>query len=78
MAEKILVVDDEIRAAVAQPGIVARHFDEPHRVGQASPGMTPLPRMAFWKEALFSPLAETAVTTLRPWLPDSIADRVKF
>ena len=41
-------------------------------------GMTPLPRMDFWKEALFSPLAETAVTTLRPWLPDSIADRVKF
>lgn len=41
-------------------------------------GMTPLPRMAFWKEALFSPLAETAVTTLRPWLPDSVADKVKF
>ena len=41
-------------------------------------GMTSLPRMTFWKEAVFSPLAETAVLTIRPWLPAAIADKVKF
>ncbi|MBL8377092.1 MAG: CvpA family protein [Burkholderiales bacterium] len=41
-------------------------------------GMTKAPEMPFWKDALFSPLAQTAVETLRPWLPETIGSRVKF
>jgi membrane protein required for colicin V production len=41
-------------------------------------GMTKAPQLPFWKDALFSPLAQTAVETLRPWLPEAIASRVKF
>ena len=41
-------------------------------------GMTKLPQMDFWKQALLSPLAETAVRTVKPWLPDSIAGKVNF
>ena len=41
-------------------------------------GMTRLPQMEIWKTALFSPLAETAVNTLLPFLPDEIAGKVKF
>lgn len=41
-------------------------------------GMTKLPEMDFWKQALFSPLAETAVTTIKPWLPVDIAGKVNF
>lgn len=41
-------------------------------------GMTKLPEMDFWKRALFSPLAETAVTTIKPWLPVDISGKVNF
>ena len=41
-------------------------------------GMTKLPQMEFWKEALFSPLLETAVRTVKPWLPADIGNKVKF
>ncbi len=41
-------------------------------------GMTKLPQMDFWKQALLSPLAETAVRTVKPWLPESIAGKVNF
>ena len=41
-------------------------------------GMTRLPHMELWKNALLSPLAETAVNTLLPFLPDEIAGKVKF
>jgi membrane protein required for colicin V production len=41
-------------------------------------GMTKLPEMDFWKEAMFSPLAETAVKTVKPWLPADIAGKIKF
>ena len=41
-------------------------------------GMTRLPQMSVWKDALLSPLAETAVNTLLPFLPDEIASKVKF
>ena len=41
-------------------------------------GMTRLPQMELWKNALLSPLAETAVNTLLPFLPDEIAGKVKF
>lgn len=41
-------------------------------------GMTKLPQMDFWKQATFSPLAEAAVRTVLPWLPDAVAGKVKF
>lgn len=41
-------------------------------------GMTKVPQMDFWKEAMFSPLAEAAVRTVRPWLPADIAGKIKF
>jgi len=41
-------------------------------------GMTDLPQQAFWKHAMFSPLAETAARTVMPWLPDNVAKYEKF
>lgn len=41
-------------------------------------GMTSLPQQAFWKNALLSPLAEEAVRTVKPYLPDAYAKQVKF
>lgn len=41
-------------------------------------GMTRAPQMDFWKDALLSPLTETAVNTLLPFLPADIAGKVKF
>ncbi len=41
-------------------------------------GMTSMPRQTFWKEALLSPLAETAALTVKPFLPGDIARHVNF
>ena len=41
-------------------------------------GMTPVPQQPLWKQALFSPLVETMVGTVLPFLPADIAGRVKF
>lgn len=41
-------------------------------------GMTAIPQQPFWKEALFSPLAETAALTVKPFLPGTLAEHVKF
>lgn len=41
-------------------------------------GMTSMPQQAFWKDALFSPLAETAARTVIPFLPASVSDHVRF
>ncbi len=41
-------------------------------------GMTAIPKQAFWKNALFSPLAETAARTVKPFLPGDIAKHVQF
>ena len=41
-------------------------------------GMTRAPQMDVWKDALFSRLAESAVETLLPFLPNDIAGKVKF
>lgn len=41
-------------------------------------GMTRAPQLAFWKEALLSPLAEAGVKTVLPFLPADIAAKVKF
>lgn len=41
-------------------------------------GMTGLPRTPVWREALLSPLAESAARTIKPWLPDEWARRIAF
>lgn len=41
-------------------------------------GMTALPQQPFWKDALLSPLAETAARTAKPFLPGDIARHVQF
>ena len=41
-------------------------------------GMTRAPQMNFWKDALFSHLAESAVDTILPFLPGDIVAKVKF
>lgn len=41
-------------------------------------GMTAIPRQTFWRDALFSPLAETAARTALPFLPGDFARHVKF
>ena len=40
--------------------------------------MTGLPREPVWRNALLSPLAESAARTIKPWLPDEWARRIKF
>lgn len=41
-------------------------------------GMTAIPQQQFWKEAMLSPLAETAAQTLIPYLPGEFSRRVQF
>lgn len=41
-------------------------------------GMTSIPQQPFWKDALLSPLAETAARTMKPFLPDDVARHVNF
>lgn len=41
-------------------------------------GMTDLPKQAFWKNAMFSPMAEAGARTVKPYLPAALARLVKF
>lgn len=41
-------------------------------------GMTSIPRQAFWKDALLSPMAETGARTVKPFLPAAVAQHVQF
>lgn len=41
-------------------------------------GMTAVPQQPFWKNAMFSPLAETAARTVMPFLPLSVSQRIRF
>lgn len=41
-------------------------------------GLTPLPREPFWRNAVLSAPLETAVTALKPWLPEGLAQRVRY
>jgi membrane protein required for colicin V production len=41
-------------------------------------GMTAIPSQPFWREALLSPLAETAARTVKPFLPGDFARHVQF
>jgi len=41
-------------------------------------GMTAVPQQPFWRNALFSPLAERAARSVLPLLPDTFAQRIRF
>ncbi len=41
-------------------------------------GMTGLPREPVWRNALLSPLAESAARIVKPWLPDEWARHINF
>jgi membrane protein required for colicin V production len=41
-------------------------------------GMTPLPREAWWRDAWLAPPLETAVVAAKPWLPKTVAQRIRY
>lgn len=41
-------------------------------------GLTDLPRQPVWRDAVLAPVTESAVRTVKPWLPDAWASHVKF
>ncbi len=41
-------------------------------------GLTTLPQQPFWHDALFSPVAETAVRTIKPMLPSEWSKYVRY
>jgi membrane protein required for colicin V production len=41
-------------------------------------GMTSIPQQDFWKDALLSPMAETGVRTVKPFLPAALSQHVHF
>jgi len=41
-------------------------------------GMTPLPSVAWWRDAILSPPLETAVLAVKPRLPPDVAKRIRF
>lgn len=41
-------------------------------------GMTPLPKMEWWREARLAPPLETAVLAAKPWLPADAAKRIRY
>ena len=41
-------------------------------------GMTALPKQDFWTQALLSPMAESGVRTVKPFLPASMSQHVNF
>lgn len=41
-------------------------------------GLVGASREPWWANAMFSPPLETAVIAAKPWLPDAVADRVRF
>ncbi|HAT30597.1 MAG TPA: colicin V production protein [Janthinobacterium sp.] len=41
-------------------------------------GMTDLPKQAFWRNALLSPLCESGARTVKPFLPAALARHVQF
>ena len=41
-------------------------------------GMVDLPRQPWWREAWLAPPLETAVLAARPWLPQAVAQRIRY
>ncbi|MGW8393747.1 CvpA family protein [Pseudoduganella sp. HUAS MS19] len=47
-------------------------------VGVILCGMTSMPKQEFWQNALLSPMAESGVRTVKPFLPAAMAQHVHF
>ncbi len=41
-------------------------------------GMTAAPTQAWWRDATLAQPLETAVLAVKPWLPDDLAERIRF
>lgn len=41
-------------------------------------GLTSLPKQDFWKNAMFSSPLEAGVTAVKPWLPVTVAQRIRY
>lgn len=41
-------------------------------------GLLGVSQASWWRQATFSPMLETAVLAARPWLPETVAKRVRF
>ena len=41
-------------------------------------GLTPLPREPWWKNAVFAPPLETAVLAMKPWMPETMAKKIRY
>lgn len=41
-------------------------------------GLTPLPKEAWWREAMLAPPLETAIIAAKPWLPAEVAKRIRY
>ncbi len=41
-------------------------------------GLTGVVREPWWANSVFAPPLETAVISAKPWLPDAVADRIRF
>jgi len=41
-------------------------------------GLTGMTREPWWAESLFAPPLETAVIAAKPWLPEVVAERIRF
>jgi membrane protein required for colicin V production len=41
-------------------------------------GLTTLPRQEWWQNALFAPPLVIAALSLRPWLPQALAQRLDY
>lgn len=41
-------------------------------------GMTPLPKAAWWRDAILAPPLETVIIAAKPWLPADAAKRIRY
>lgn len=41
-------------------------------------GLTAMPQQPWWREAQLAPPLETAVIALKPWMPPSVAQRIRY
>lgn len=41
-------------------------------------GLTPLPREPWWRNAVLAPPLETAVLASRPWIPETMAKKIRY
>lgn len=41
-------------------------------------GLTPLPRQPWWQQAQFAPPLEEAALAAKPWLPEALAQRIRY